>query len=314
MDESTNTNERKLTISNSQWALIALVVAFIGGSILYRFLKHEQLWQTSAMFIGVPAVLAIVLALTPKARTLTGGILKGITLALLIIAPLLGEGYVCILFASPLFYLVGIIVGVVADSIRVRRSAKLSCIAMLLIPMCMEGVIPQLTLNRMQTVEARRVVNASPGDVRDALSRSPRIESKLPPFLSIGFPRPLRASGEGLNIGSMRAIHFSGAEGDPEGDLRMQVVQSSDGFVRFATLSDESKLTQWIRWDSSEVRWHSINPTQTEVVWRVNFERELDPAWYFAPWERFAVDEAAKYLIEANATPSANAIPSGETR
>jgi len=308
MDEVTDTSERKLTISPSQWSLITLVIATIGGSILYRFLKHEQLWQTSAMFIGVPAVLAIVLALTPKAKTLTGGILKGITLALLIIAPLLGEGYVCILFASPLFYLVGIIVGLVDDAIRVHRSAKLSCIAVLLIPICMEGVIPQLTFNRMQTVEARRVVNASPSDVKDALSRSPRINSKLPAFLGIGFPRPLRASGEGLNIGSTRSIHFSGAEGDPEGDLLMRVAQSSDGFVRFETVSDGSKLTQWIRWDSSEVRWHSINAAQTEVVWRVKYERELDPAWYFATWERFAVDEAAMYLIEANATPS------GDTR
>ena len=303
MDELTHLEEPKTGISRSQWALITLVIALTIGATLYRFLKHEQLWQTSAMFIGVPAVLAIVLALTPKAKTLTGGIVKGITLALLIVAPLLGEGYLCILFASPLFYLVGIIIGVVVDSIRAARAAKLSCIAVLLIPMCMEGVVPQLTWNRRQTVEVRRVVNAPAKNVRDALSRSPRIDTKLPAFLSIGFPRPLRASGEGLSVGSTRTIHFSGAEGDPEGDLRVRIVESTDGFVRSETMSDASKLTQWIRWDSSEVRWHPIDAARTEVVWRVQFERELDPAWYFAPWERVAVGEAVKYMIEANAVP-----------
>ena len=78
-------------ISPAQWAVVALVVASFGGALLYRFLRHEQLDHSAAMFLGIPAVLAIVLALTPNAKSVTGGILKGITLALLIIAPLLGK-------------------------------------------------------------------------------------------------------------------------------------------------------------------------------------------------------------------------------
>jgi hypothetical protein len=69
------------------------------------------------------------------------------------------------------------------------------------------------------------------------------------------------------------------------------------------TISDTTKLTQWLRWQSSEVEWHAVDAQRTSVTWRVNFERELDPAWYFVPWERVAVREAAGYLIEANASP-----------
>ena len=32
-------------------------------------------------------------------------------------------------------------------------------------------------------------------------------------------------------------------------------------------------------------------------------DRQLDPYWYFGPWEQFAVGQAANYLITANATP-----------
>jgi hypothetical protein len=39
------------------------------------------------------------------------------------------------------------------------------------------------------------------------------------------------------------------------------------------------------------------------VTWTIHFNRQLDPAWYFVPWERAAVHEAARYLILANATP-----------
>ena len=229
------------------------------------------------MFLGIPAILAIVLALTPKAKSVTGGILKGMTLGLLIMAPMLGEGYLCILIASPLFYVVGIVIGLIVDWMRKKRAATVSCVVLVLVPMCLEGVIPQLTWNREEVVEVIAVVDSPASAVEAALSQSPNLKTPLPPYLRIGFPRPLEAYGTGLTLGSTRTIHFAGAEGDPPGDLLMRVGERGQGFVRFETVSDNSKLTQWIRWDSSEIRWFSVDATHTQVVWRIRFERQLDP-------------------------------------
>lgn len=80
-------------IEPAQWSVVAIVVAIAAGAFLYKLLIHERLGHSAAMFLGIPAVLAILLALAPKAKTVTGGILKGITLALLVVASLLGEGY-----------------------------------------------------------------------------------------------------------------------------------------------------------------------------------------------------------------------------
>lgn len=297
------TNEELKRISPAQWGVIALVIALTSGALLYRYLRHEQLDHTAAMFLGIPAILAIVLALTPKAKSVTGGILKGITLGLLIIAPLLGEGYLCVLIATPLFYIVGIAIGLIVDWMRKKRAATVSCVVLVMAPMCLEGVIPQLNWNRKEVVEVVRVVDTPAAAVEAALSQSPNLGIALPHYLRIGFPRPLEAYGTGLALGSTRTIHFAGAEGDPPGDLVMHVSERGPGFVRFETVSDDSKLTQWIRWDSSEVRWLPVDATHTQVVWRIRFERELDPAWYFTPWERAAVRDAATYLIAANATP-----------
>ena len=72
-------------------------------------------------------------------------------------------------------------------------------------------------------MEVSRVVNAPADAVVETLSQSPRIETALPRFLRIGFPRPLSEHrSDGLAVGSTRTIHFSGAEGDPEGDLQMR--------------------------------------------------------------------------------------------
>jgi hypothetical protein len=307
------TSVDKEKIGSAQWWLVALIVAFMVGAVLYRVLMHQGLGHSAAMFLGIPAVLAILLALTPKAKTVTGGILKGITLALLIIAPLLGEGYLCILVASPLFYLVGIVIGVFVDRLRRSRNATLSCLALVLLPMSLEGVIPELSFNRSQTVEVTSIVNAPADAVEHQLALSPDITTRLPEALRIGFPRPLKAWGNGLQIGAIRTIHFAGAEGDPPGNLIMRVTARQPGFARFEAVRDDSKLTQWIAWNSSEVQWKQLDAAHTRVTWCVQFNRQLDPAWYFTPLERAAVYEATKYLIEANATPSAYVKSRGAT-
>jgi hypothetical protein len=305
MDER-EPREMRRRIEPAQWWVIALAISFMAGSVLFRYLTHARYAHSAAMFIGIPAVLAVLLALTPKAKTVTGGIVKGITLALLVLAPLLGEGYLCILFAAPLFYVVGLLVGIPIDVTRKRNrdGQTLTCILLVLLPMSLEGVIPGFSFDRRQVVEVTRVINAPGASVEEALANSPRIEKRLPLFLRIGFPRPLAASGSGLNPGAERSILFSGAEGDPAGYLVMRVAQRAPGYLRYETESDGSKLTQWIRWDASEVSWTPIDARHTQVTWRVHFERQLDPAWYFTGWERAAVREAAGYLIDINAKPT----------
>jgi len=290
--------------TTSQWGLVALIVAVSGGSVLYKFLFSHDLGHTAATFIGIPALLAILLALAPRPKSATGSILRGIGIALLIIAPLLGEGYLCILMAAPLFLLVGVVVGAFIDHSRRKRGVKLSCVALVLLPLSLEGIVPALTYDRDQTVEVTRTVDAPASAVAAALAQSPDVETALPRFLRIGFPRPLEAHGTGIALNDTRTIHFAGAEGDPPGDLVMRVSDEHPGYVRFTAVSDTSKLTQWVRWQSSEVLYTPIDATHTTVTWRISFSRQLDPYWYFTPWERFAVGQAAKYLIAANATPS----------
>jgi hypothetical protein len=283
-----------------------IVVALAAGAFSYELLVHGSLGRSGLMFLGIPTLLAIILALTSRARTVTGGIVVGITLALLIPAPLLGEGYLCILMASPLFYLVGIGIGLAVDRSRNNernRRTTLGCIAIVMLPVSMEGVFPHWTFERAQSVEATRIVQASPAQIEAALSAGLRVNTPLPRLLRVGFPRPLSARGEGLTQGSTRTIHFAGAEGDPPGDLVMKVTGRGEGFVRFEAVSDTSKLLQWVRWEQSDVAWRAIDSTHTAVSWRIRFDRQLDPAWYFGWWERLAVRDAAAYLIDANATP-----------
>ena len=290
-------------IRREQWYLIAVMVAFTVAGALYRGLVAHNLNHTALMFLGVPLVLAVVLALSPKAESATGGIMKGMTLALLLLAPLLGEGMICILIASPLFYLIGLIVGWILDRQRGSKGLKLSCVSVLLLPLCLEGTTPAWTVERTQTVSATRVVDAPVANVEAALAQSPALATVLPAALKIGFPVPLEASGSGLQVGAARTIHFTGAEGAPPGDVTVRITQSGPGHLHSVVTCNETKLAQWLEWTGMDVTWHAIDASHTSVTWTIAFERNLDPAWYFAPLEGAAVREVAAYMIAANATP-----------
>ena len=294
---------QKASITRSQWSLIFLILAVSAGSVMYRLIVRGRLEQTAVLFVGIPSVLAILLAMVPKARTVKGGIMKGVTLALLLSGPLLGEGFICILMASPIFYLVGLLVGALVDWKRQERQTTLSCLLLVLIPMSIEGSSPMLSFNREETVQASQVVTASEQDVQVALSHSPRTDVQLPIYLRMGFPRPTDARGDGLEVGATRTIHFAGGEGHP-GDLLLRVRESRLGYVRFETVSDSSKVAHWLEWKSSEVDWTTLDAQHTRVNWTLHFERRLDPAWYFRPWERYATHLAAEYLIRTNAMPA----------
>ena len=291
------------SITRSQWSVIFLILAVSAGSVLYRLIVRGMLEQTALLFVGIPAVLAILLAMAPKARTVKGGIMRGVTIALLLSGPLLGEGFICILMASPIFYLVGLLVGTLVDRSRQKRQTTVSYLLLVLLPMSIEGISPVLSFNREETVQASRVVIASAEDVQVALSHSPRTDTPLPIYLRMGFPRPAEAWGDGLEVGATRTIHFAGGEGHP-GDLLLKVKESRPGHVQFVAVSDASKVAHWLEWKSSDVDWTALDGRHTRVNWTLHFTRRLDPAWYFRPWERYASHLAAEYLIRANAIPA----------
>ncbi len=299
--------QQKQRINNSQRTLVGLIAALVLGSILYRLLVYGHLEQTSALFVGLPAVLAIALTLTPRARSATGMVMKGITICLLMSGILLGEGFICIVMASPLFFVAGLIIGVCVDYSRSKKQEQSSlrtyCLLLVLfLPLSVEGVNEKLSFARDEVVVAESTVAGRAVDVEQTLSSEPRFDKTLPLYLRMGFPRPAETSGRGLQVGDIRVIRFAGGEGQP-GDLVLQVVESGPGMVRFQMLSDTSHISHWLDWKEAEVNWRETESGRTQVSWTLRYTRRLDPAWYFGPWERYAVRCAARYLIDTLATP-----------
>lgn len=290
--------------NGARWNTVFIIMAVAFASLFYRVVVSQKMQQTALLFIGIPTALAVLVAMTPKAKTVTGAILKAMTIGLLMAGPLLGEGFICIVMAAPLFFVVGIFIGKLIDLSRSenKRSTMTGMLLLAFLPMSFEGTSDRLSFPREETVVVERLVAASADDVERALAQPLNMEESLPLFLQAGFPRPQATEGEGLRAGDQRTIHFPGGE-NMSGDLVLEVAEAGDGFARFRFVSDQSMIGRWLTWRSSEVRWNSIDANHTRVTWKLRYRRNLDPAWYFGPWERYGASLAAEHLIDASATP-----------
>ena len=303
--------ERPPAATRARVAISAIIAATAVASLAYRLLVQHNLQQSAALFVGIPALLAIVVVFLASPRTATGVACKAVTVGMLMSVVLLGEGFLCIAMSAPLFYLVAVATGLGID--RARRHFEdgafttFTCIAALVfVPMSLEGVTSSTSFNRDEWVTETRIVRASPADVERVLFEQPRFERVLPAYLRAGFPRPISTR---IEHGTRWIVRMRGGETrlngtEPKmGDLVLQLEESRPGFLHWRAVSDDSHMTHFLAWREATVSWRPVDAYSTEVTWSLRYRRGLDPAWYFGPWERYATRLAAGYLIDAVATP-----------
>jgi len=282
-------------------SVMAIVVTLIVVSIAYRVLVVKHLEHTSLVFVGLPALAAITL-LQSRPRTAIGIVNKVIAILLCLSGILFGESLVCILLAAPIFFLIGTVIGLVINKLTGGKWRGAVCLVVM--PLSLEGVAPSLAFDREERVTVTRTVEATPDQVRLALASTPHFDRALPPFFRLGFPTPMHTSGDGLGIGDERRVMFAHGR-HHTGALVLRVTAADSASVAFTVASDSSYITHWLSWDGADVRWAPVGAGRTRLTWTLRYRRRLDPAWYFAPLERYGAGLAAGYLIETLATPRA---------
>jgi hypothetical protein len=289
------TDEELRTGGSARRTLVAGILTLTIVSVAFRVLRVAEYDHTALVFIGIPALLALALVgIEPK--TSTGTINKVIAVALCMSGILFGEAFICIVMVSPLFFLMGSLVGWLV------RWQKRRVLGLVLAPLSLEGVLPRFEMAREEVVVVERIVMANPEAVRATLAAQMRFDATLPLFLRIGFPTPGATSGSGLALGDQRSVEFLHAH--HPGTLVLEITASTPDSIVFTAVADDSYITHWLAWRSAEVRLQEIAPGHTLVTWTLRYRRRLDPAWYFKPLERYGVGLAAEYLIQTLTTPT----------
>ncbi len=295
--------ESKAASLKARGTLAAIIGAVAIASLVYRIIVAGGLQQTAALFIGIPALLAIVVVFAVSPSSATGVACKAVTVGLLVSVLFLGEGFLCVLMSAPLFYGVAVVIAGVMHFYRRRHQRSATTL------MSCAILLAWIPVDRNESVSETKVVQASSAAVERALFDSPRFDRKLPPYLRAGFPRPIAVRIDETPEKKVWMIRFRGGETrlngtEPrEGDLVLEMEEERPGLVRWRAVSDSSHVTHFLWWRESVVTWEPVTADTTKVTWTLRYERGLDPAWYFGPWERYAAGLAAVYLIDSVATP-----------
>ncbi|WP_017610148.1 SRPBCC family protein [Nocardiopsis xinjiangensis] len=289
-------------------ALITTLFAFL---LWLRVSGFGGLDQTALFYVGLPALLAVLVVLFARPRSAVGLALAVLTLALLLAGPLLGEGVVCLVIAAPLLY--GITALVAWLLVRITRgpddrSSHVLIGLPLLIVLTVEGVGGFSLLPRDDRGEGGRTVAAEPEHVAAALAAPPEFGAPDALFLrAVPFPEPVEAVGGGSAVGETRHVTFTdrrvlrpGTEPTPR-HMELEVVESHTyaygGRIVFA-VTDGTAFDRWMRMSGAEVVWERRAGGGTRIDWTVEYERTFEPSWYFGPVQSYATDLAAEYLAD----------------
>lgn len=297
-------------ISPSQWKLFFTILVIGSAGMAYGFLRHSRFQDSAALYVGLPLLLALGLSLTPKAKSAMGATMKGITIALLLAAPVFQEGYICILFAAPIFYLVGFLAAWGVDRARKRGDGKgklqTALVSTVLALMALEGTSEFTSFPRDHEIVVTKTVPASLSAVREALAKPPVLGEDKPFFLNI-FPYPVAMKGEGLKVGDTRRATFVAYKhifwNRVEGDAVFTVTEATDRKITFSLANDTSYVGHYVGWKKSEVELTPVDAEHTQVTWKLSFHRKYDPYWYFGTLQKYAVGLVAEELIDHAATP-----------
>ncbi len=295
----------------SKRAQIALC-CIAGSALGLRLLGKLEMETTGLLYIGLPVVIAWTLLAFGRPDPGQSWVVRYKQGALDGLAILLGsaaavfEGYLCLLFTLPLYFVV--LLSVFAIHALLRKvlgedKAKVAGFSapLLLFTFALEGTSESLTFDRQQTVFAETSVAASPSYIKQRFSQS--FELDHPGFSMLGlFPMPAEVENSAPLIeGSVHRITYRYAGwvffNVHEGSVELVVAKAGPNYVTVHYRNDDSYISNYLTLQRARLEMRPQSDGTTAVRLYISYRRDLDPAWYFGPLQRFAVRQMAAHIL-----------------
>ncbi len=280
-------------------------------SITVRILIEYNFHTTSLLYVGIPFVTAIILILirSPQESTNFKQRYKNRIIDAFIImlgsSILLFEGFVCVVMFMPIYLIVIMIMFIVnlrreRAKIQNKNNLAVHILPIIIILSAFEGVSPQLSFDRYEHVSASKVVNASIADIKNNLTLPMNLQTSRPWFLNL-FPMPYDIKAGTLSPGDVHEIHFKYYRwfftNLHKGRMLLEISEVENNRIKTTFLDDTSYIANYVKLNGTEINMSPIDDGHTKITLTISFERKLDPYWYFAPVERYAIKKTAEFLI-----------------
>jgi hypothetical protein len=233
--------------------------------------------------------------------------MKVTTILLCVVAPILGEGMVCLIMAAPILYAVaalGYMLAVALERWFGPPGGRGGAIGILILPFLLAeltaGPAPSsyaaLRNGETLTVTDERFVAASPERAWRALRQGELISREAPLFLRLGFPFPTRL--ERLPDGETRLTFDGGSApwGGANVIVSRRVTEERRRRLSFFILEDGTRISRWLTFLQTRFEVAPC-PGGCRVRQTTVFRRRLQPGIYWRPVQRFAVSQMHGYAL-----------------
>jgi len=275
--------------------LIPIVIILAIGILAYKEISGYGVNRSSILFIGLPALLAILVSKYSAPTEAYGFMFKVITIFLLISGMFLGEGVACILFAAPIFYFVGFLIILMRNYFIEKDKGKLSSFAILPMLFLLAQISDYRTPSTPLSVEYTKEYSY-PVNLEEAFNKK-IVLAPLPTALTLGFPVPRKIEGIGASKGDFRKITFE-SQTKGLGTLHLEIVESEKDRILLRGVTDDTHIGKWMKWNEVEIIVKQTDVNNSILVWKTDFNCKLGPSWYFAPLQKLVVKESTKYLVD----------------
>lgn len=279
----------------SSWSRLVLMLAAVVPVAVAATLLAAAVGRldTALFFVGVPVLLALAVGMIPDSDSGTQ-VFQAVTVALLLISAFLHEGALCVLIVSPLVYGVAFSIHAGVRAVKGPPGNRYALSPLLLLLLVMfEGVVPGMRINPDQEVNADRIVAADCSDFVQALERGPRFDSEQDRGLLLRlaqYPTPTDASGTGLEVGDTWDLAM------PMGSISTEVRDRTGDTIVFDITADDARTTRWVTLQEGRLHWEQTDEgCRAEVM--IVFERDLDPAFWFAPVSSLFMNAGAEAFL-----------------
>lgn len=273
--------------------LLSIVSVFV---ILYMTLEYYGRQRSIAIFVGIPLILGWMIGLM-QFKNPVAVAFQYTTLVLCVIAPLVGEGLICILMAAPIVYPIVLIVAYVRSRLADRDNHRNLSSVMLILPFLYTGYFEDPhAVGKLESLNSTVIVDVAPEALWNTLEdMNWNIPDNRPVMLKLGYPVPQKIISEKSRLGNKRRIVFN------NGTIVGTITKSVAGRELVLALDYEDARGEFFnRWvDLVEMRFElkPLDTQRTELTHTAVYHRKLPLGFYFRPIEKFSASILENYLL-----------------
>ncbi len=280
------------------------------ASLCVQYLLASPLSGSALLYVSIPYTLALIIAaVRPYAPNTKWyhkylGFLTDTLIVFLASSLVLREGFICVLLFLPILF-IGTALAFLTEWLSDHRSRRVKhlglALPLIVLVSGLEGTHQTLSFDREETVKISATSTLPVEHLRRNLTLPIDLRRERNWLLAV-FPMPYEIDSGAFHIGAIHTAktryHRWFVNNTHEGEVRLQITQLSDHHLQTRIVHDTSYFSNYLTLKGSAIHLSPLPAGGTRIDLTIEYRRKLDPAWYFAPIQRYAIEHTAQLLIQ----------------